>query len=139
MFESESGRISQLEFRMPKPVRIGTPMCDRRQNHGTTPLCVAMMTTTAMMMMMGLLAVAEGAPSTEPTGLMVDFKRSPSLGVRLKPSFTWIVPPCEFLLRSPSNPPPPLSGVFRLLALVCALPRGAVCPRLMSVSVCRDA
>ena len=32
----------------------------------------------------------------QPTGLMVDFKHSPSLGVRTdKPEFTWIVPPCQ--------------------------------------------
>ena len=35
-------------------------------------------------------ANAGGAPH----GLMVDFKRSPSLGVRAAPAFTWIVPPC---------------------------------------------
>ena len=35
------------------------------------------------------------SPNPTPNGLMVDFKHSPSLGVRTsKPEFTWIVPPC---------------------------------------------
>jgi hypothetical protein len=43
-----------------------------------------------------LLALsASAAAVTAPTGLQADFKRSPSLGVRLKPSFDWIVPACS--------------------------------------------
>ena len=49
---------------------------------------------TAVVVLVGEVA-AEGVQAAEPTGLMVDFKRSPSLGVRTKPAFTWIVPPCE--------------------------------------------
>merc|ERR1711969_362306 len=46
-----------------------------------------------------LLSGASGAVPTAnaggaPHGLMVDFKRSPSLGGRAAPAFTWIVPPC---------------------------------------------
>ena len=28
------------------------------------------------------------------SGLLVDFKKSPALGVRTSPRFSWIVPPC---------------------------------------------
>jgi hypothetical protein len=38
-----------------------------------------------------LLALQLGADAAAPTGLLVDFKRSPSLGVRTKPAFTWCV------------------------------------------------
>eukprot|EP01047_Picozoa_sp_COSAG01_P089495 COSAG01_NODE_21582_length_895_cov_0.957286_1_plen_162_part_00 len=38
---------------------------------------------------------AAAAAAAAPTGLQVDFKRSPALGVRLKPSFGWIVPACS--------------------------------------------
>jgi len=43
-----------------------------------------------------LVAAANaGQPLASPEGLMVDLKRSPSLGVRLtNTAFTWIVPPC---------------------------------------------
>jgi hypothetical protein len=37
------------------------------------------------------LAAAQDAA---PTGLLADFMRSPAVGVRLAPSFTWIVPAC---------------------------------------------
>ena len=33
--------------------------------------------------------------SAQPTGLLVDFKRQPSLGVRARPTFAWIVPACS--------------------------------------------
>ena len=33
--------------------------------------------------------LSASAEAAIPTGLLVDFKRSPSLGVRLKPAFTW--------------------------------------------------
>jgi len=38
---------------------------------------------------------AASAATPPPTGLLVDFKPSPSLGVRLAPRFGWIVPPCD--------------------------------------------
>ena len=41
-----------------------------------------------------LLCVASASAAAVPTGQLVDFKRSPSLGVRAQPAFTWIVPPC---------------------------------------------
>ena len=40
------------------------------------------------------LAAGVGATSA-PTGLLVDYKTSPSLGVRQAPHFGWIVPPCD--------------------------------------------
>ena len=44
-----------------------------------------------------LTAALAAANSTagSPTGLLVDLKRSPSLGVRSKPAFSWIVPACS--------------------------------------------
>ena len=42
-----------------------------------------------------LTSSASAAAVAAPTGLQADFKRSPSLGVRLKPSFGWIVPACS--------------------------------------------
>eukprot|EP00035_Acanthoeca_spectabilis_P025007 m.456410 g.456410 ORF g.456410 m.456410 type:complete len:1036 (-) comp21050_c0_seq1:25-3132(-) len=47
-----------------------------------------------MLMLHAIVAMAS-ADSTKPTGLLCDFKRSPSLGVRAAPSFSWIVPPCS--------------------------------------------
>ena len=43
-----------------------------------------------------LLLLARGATAQQqvPTGLLVDLQHSPALGVRLAPTFTWIVPPC---------------------------------------------
>ena len=41
----------------------------------------------------GLLCLTLAAASA-PTGLLCDFKKSPSLGVRAAPRFGWIVPPC---------------------------------------------
>jgi hypothetical protein len=50
-----------------------------------------------MMLLCTLLLTfsASAAAVAAPTGLQVDFKRPPSLGVRLKPSFGWIVPACS--------------------------------------------
>ena len=44
----------------------------------------------------GLLALTLATASAlqAPTGLLCDFKKSPSLGVRAVPRFGWIVPPC---------------------------------------------
>ena len=42
----------------------------------------------------GAVPVPATSAGGAPHGLMVDFKRSPSLGVRAAPAFTWIVPPC---------------------------------------------
>ena len=41
-----------------------------------------------------LLCAAALVEAAAPTGLLVDFQKSPSLGVRLAPRFSWIVPPC---------------------------------------------
>ena len=35
------------------------------------------------------------AAAAAPTGLLVDYKRSPSLGVRTQPAFSWVVPACS--------------------------------------------
>lgn len=44
---------------------------------------------------MAVVAMVEIAGAiSAPTGLMVNFQRSPSLGVTAKPQFTWVVPPC---------------------------------------------
>jgi len=43
---------------------------------------------------LALLAALAAAQDAAPTGLLADFMRSPAVGVRLTPSFTWIVPPC---------------------------------------------
>eukprot|EP01046_Picozoa_sp_COSAG06_P023084 COSAG06_NODE_1818_length_8294_cov_40.638560_5_plen_735_part_00 len=48
----------------------------------------------ALLLLAATAATATAAAASAPTGLMVDFKRSPSLGVRAKPTFTWIVPAC---------------------------------------------
>ncbi len=39
-------------------------------------------------------AFAGFASAASPTGLLADFQKSPALGVRSEPRFTWIVPPC---------------------------------------------
>eukprot|EP01050_Picozoa_sp_SAG11_P012697 SAG11_NODE_1429_length_4936_cov_5.029539_3_plen_589_part_00 len=41
-----------------------------------------------------LLSASTVCTASAPDGLLVDFKRPPSLGVRTVPAFTWIVPPC---------------------------------------------
>jgi hypothetical protein len=48
----------------------------------------------------GVLLALRGAFAASPTGLMVDFQLTPSLGVRganasSPPAFSWIIPPCE--------------------------------------------
>ena len=48
--------------------------------------------TTASAAAGGSTAPDGGAAA--PTGLLADFKRSPALGVRAAPAFTWIVPAC---------------------------------------------
>eukprot|EP01049_Picozoa_sp_SAG25_P014630 SAG25_NODE_2655_length_1467_cov_0.983187_1_plen_400_part_00 len=44
-----------------------------------------------MLLLLLSTSIVRSAP---PDGLLVDFKRPPSLGVRTVPAFTWIVPPC---------------------------------------------
>ena len=41
------------------------------------------------------VSITSASTPTSPFGLLVDFKPSPSLGVRLSPSFGWIVPSCD--------------------------------------------
>ena len=42
-----------------------------------------------------VISTITSAADYPPTGLLVDFKPPPSLGVRLSPRFGWIVPPCD--------------------------------------------
>ena len=55
-----------------------------------------------------LLLLSASVEAAMPAGLLVDFKRSPSLGVRLKPAFTWCAtspgmfdPPSSTAARTP--------------------------------------
>jgi hypothetical protein len=53
------------------------------------------MTTMTYAAALAVLAAVATASPGAPTGLLCDFKKSPSLGVRAAPRFGWIVPSCN--------------------------------------------